>query len=245
MTTKTAPSGLYKNNYCPGCGHGIAARLLHELFEELGYKKNCCIIAGVGCCCNMTHIGPHDSFQCAHGRAAATATGMKRVRPDMLCTVYQGDGDGGVIGLAETLNAAYRNENISVLLINNTNFGMTGGQMSWTTLPGEITTTTVNGRDCTLSGEPLHLPEMIANNFNVAYVARGSVNNVKNIVHTKQLMKNALEAQINNEGYAFVEILSQCPTNWHLSPLKSLERVQNELIPVYPLGVFKERRTDR
>lgn len=245
MTAKTMPQGMIQHTFCPGCGHGIVARLLHELFEELGYKKNCCIVAGVGCCCTMTHIGPHDSFQCAHGRAAATATAMKRLRPDMLTVTYQGDGDAAVIGIAETLNAAYRNENISCFIINNTNFGMTGGQMSWMTLPEEITTTSVHGRNCAESGFPLHLPEMIAREFPVAYVARGAIVDVKSIMNVKALMKNALEAQINHEGYSMVEILSPCPTNWHFSPQKSLERVKNELIAEYPLGEFASRRVNK
>lgn len=245
MAVIEMPKGMIQHTFCPGCGHGIVARLLHELFEELGYKENCCIVAGVGCCCTMTHIGPHDSFQCAHGRAAATATAVKRVRPDMLTVTYQGDGDAAVIGIAETLNAAYRNENISCFIVNNTNFGMTGGQMSWMTMPGEVTSTSQAGRDCDQSGSPFHLPEMIAREFSVAYVARGTVIDPASIRETKRLMRKALEKQIAGEGYSLVEILSPCPTNWHLSPLKSLDRVRNELIPEYPLGEFVTRRESK
>jgi 2-oxoglutarate ferredoxin oxidoreductase subunit beta len=155
------------------------------------------------------------------------------------------DGDALVIGLSETLNAAYRNENISSFVVNNANFGMTGGQMSWTTLVGEVTTTSVSGRDCATSGKPLHLPEMIAREFPVAYAARGAVYDVKSINETKRMMRNALEAQIAGEGYSLVEILSPCPTNWHMTPLKSLERVKGAMVGEYPLGEFAARRSSK
>ena len=182
-----------------------------------------------------------DLFQAAHGRVAATATAMKHVRPDMLVVSYQGDGDGAVIGLAETLNAAYRNENITVIFINNTNFGMTGGQMSWTTLPGEITTTSEKGRDCSVSGAPFHLPELIAREFNVAYSARGSVHDARAVNETKKMLRNAIDAQLNNEGYSIVEVVIPCPTNLHLSPAKAIQFVTDQALVEYPTGEFKKR----
>lgn len=139
------------------------------------------------------------------------------------------------------LNAAYRNENITVITINNSNFGMTGGQMSWTTLPGQKTTTSQNGRDCNKTGNPLHLPELIASQFDVAYAARASVHDVKHINQAKKMVVNALEAQINGEGYSIVEFLSACPTNWGLSPIKANERLVKEMLPIYPVGEFKAR----
>ena len=238
---KTLPTGANKHTFCPGCGHGIVNRLIRECIEELGYQDNYCFALAVGCSCNL-HSQKGDFFQAAHGRAGAAATGIKRTRPDMLVIAYQGDGDAGVIGLAETLNAAYRNENLSVIIINNTNFGMTGGKMSWTTMPGEVTTTSTAGRNCDYNGYPQHLPEMIANSFShIAYSARGSVADVKHIMETKKMIKKALQNQIDKAGYSIVEVLSPCPTNWHLDPLKSCDRIENELYPEYPLGEFKTR----
>ena len=246
MAEYIAPKSLLdpskKQTFCPGCGHGIVVRLLHELIWELGYEDNNFFILGVGCSCHLCSMACGDYYMAPHGRASAAATGAKRIRPDMLTISYQGDGDAAVIGFSETMNAAYRNENITLVMINNTNFGMTGGQMSWTTMPGEVTATSIYGRDCDKTGYPVHLPEMMANSFShIAYAARGSVHDVKHINETKKYLKNALEAQIHHEGYSMVEVLCQCPTNWHMSPVKAQERIKNELIPEYPLGEFKKR----
>ncbi len=236
----TAPNK--RQSFCPGCGHGIAVRLIHEVVTEMGYEKNNAMILGVGCSCNLNSLAISDSFQCPHGRASAVATGAKRMRPDMLTIAYQGDGDAAVIGLAETMNAAYRNEKMTLILINNTNFGMTGGQMSWTTMPGEVTATSIHGRDCALTGMPIHIPEMMASSFKyIAYAARGSVHDVKSINQTKRMIRNALEAQVNNEGYSIVEILCACPTNWHMTPLQCVERIKTEVLKEYPTGEFKQR----
>lgn len=250
MAVKKAPQTLFgpgkKQCFCPGCGHGIVVRLLHELAEEMGFAKNNAMILGVGCSCNINSLAISDSFQCPHGRASAVATGAKRMRPDMMVIAYQGDGDAAVIGLSETLNAAYRNESITLVMINNTNFGMTGGQMSWTTLPGEVTATSVSGRNCDMTGLPIHLPEMIASSFhNIAYSARGSVHDAKSINQTKRMLKNALEAQQNGEGYSIVEVVCACPTNWHLTPAKCQERIVNEVLEEYPIGEFKQRRVQQ
>ena len=173
MAVKRLPKSLKAHDLCPGCSHGTVLRLIAEAAEELGISQNSCLVAGVGCSCHasINNLIGGDTFQCSHGRAGAVATGMKRVRPEMAVICYQGDGDAAVIGLSETLNAAYRNENISVFLINNANFGMTGGQMSWTSLADQKTTTSPHGRDCSTTGAPIHLPELIANQFNVAYAA--------------------------------------------------------------------------
>ncbi len=228
-------------NFCPGCGHGIIIRLISECLEELGQQDNVIFPIGVGCSSNLGGGLSVDRFHCPHGRASAVATGMKRVSPENTIIAYQGDGDAYSIGIAETLNAAYRNEKITVITVNNTNFGMTGGQMSWTTMPNQKTTTSQNGRDCEITGAPMKFPELVASQFNPAYVARGSVNTPANINKLKGYIKNAIEAQINGEGYSLVEALSPCPVNWNLSPTKAMERIEKEIIPYYPLGEFKKR----
>jgi 2-oxoglutarate ferredoxin oxidoreductase subunit beta len=229
------------NDFCPGCTHGVFYRIIQECVEELGYKNKHITVLGVGCSCNINPLTSGDKYQCAHGRAAAVATGMKRVRPDTLIFTYQGDGDCGVIGFAETVNAAYRNEKISVFTVNNLNFGMTGGQMSWTTLEGQATSTSPEGRDCASTGRPLKLPELIASQFDVAYAARCSVHDAKAVAQARQSVKNALEAQVKGEGYSIVELLGICPTNWGMSPVKSRQHLQESMIPVFPLGEFKKR----
>lgn len=229
------------HSFCAGCGHGIFYRLIQECVQELGYSDRQIMALGVGCSCNISPIHRADKFQAPHGRAAAVATGMKRVRPDLLIMTYQGDGDAGVIGLGETLNAAYRNECITVFTVNNCNFGMTGGQMSWTAMPGQKTATSLGGRDCDATGYPMHLPEMIAGSFQPAYVARCSVHDAAAVAQAKRCVKNALEAQIKGEGYSMVELLAVCPTNWGLPPLKAIERLTGEIMREYPIGEFKTR----
>lgn len=243
MALKTLPEKLKSHHLCPGCGHGIVLRLIAEALDELGVSNNSCLVLGVGCSCNANGLLGGDYFQCAHGRAAAVASGMKRVRPGMCVLTYQGDGDAGVIGLSETLNAAYRNECISVFVINNANFGMTGGQMSWTSLPGQKTTTSVHGRDCGRTGPPIRLPELISSQFEVAYAARASVHDVKHIGQAKKMVLNALCAQLSGEGCSIVEFLSGCPTNWKMSPQEANERIGRDAIPVYPVGEFTPRVT--
>ena len=182
-----------------------------------------------------------DDIQSQHGRAAAVAQGMKKVRPDNFVFTYQGDGDAYNIGLAETLNAAYRNENICVFTINNSNFGMTGGQMSWTTMPGQKTATSPKGRDCDLTGIPLTVPELNAYSFTPAYVARGAVTTPAEINKLKGYIKNAFEAQLNHEGYSMVEVMCSCPTNWGMDAVAAKQRLIDEVIPYYQLGEIKKR----
>lgn len=208
---------------------------------ELEQDNNVIFPIGVGCSSNLGGGLTTDRFHCPHGRAAAVATGMKRLCKDNLIIPYQGDGDAYSIGIAESINAAYRNENITVITVNNTNFGMTGCQMSWTTMPNQKTTTSPLGRNCEITGVPIKFPEMVASQFNPAYVARGSVNTPGNINKLKGYIKNAIEAQLKGEGYSLVEVLSPCPVNWNLTPIKAMERIEKEIIPYYPLGEFKKR----
>ena len=209
-------------DFCPGCGHGIVSRLIMECLEELEQLDNIIFPIGVGCSSNLGAGLECDRLHCCHGRA--------------------GDGDAYNIGIAETFNAAYRGENITVIVINNTNFGMTGGQMSLTTMEGQKTATSVYGRDCSVTGYPIRFPEMVAREFpNAAYAARGTVTTPANINKLKGYIKNALQAQLNHEGYSVVEVLSPCPINWGLTPVNAMKRIEDELIPYYPLGEFKKR----
>ena len=241
VVKKTPTMVSIPNHFCPGCGHGILNRLIAEVIEEKGYEKKTILTLGVGCSCNMNGSWNGDKIQTAHGRAEATATGVKVARPDLLSIAYQGDGDAYVIGLAETLNAAYRNEPITVFIINNNNFAMTGGQMSWTTMPGQVTTTSVHGRDPALTGMPIRVPEFAATFPDVAYVARGSVHSAKEINRLKGYVRNAIEAQLNGEGYSMVEVLCQCPTNWGMSVEKSIQWMNDKVAPYYTLGELKGR----
>ena len=228
-------------SFCPGCGHGIIIRLICECLEELGQDQNIIFPIGVGCSSNPGGGLVTDRLHCPHGRAGAVATGMKRVNPDNIIITYQGDGDAYNIGIAESINAAYRNENITVITVNNTNFGMTGGQMSVTTMEGQKTSTSTHGRDCSITGFPMRFPELVASQFHVAYAARGTVSSPAHINQLKGYIKNAIEAQMNKEGYSIVEVLSPCPINWNLTPIKAMERIDNELISYFPLGEFKQR----
>lgn len=227
--------------FCPGCGHGIVIRLIAECLEELGQDKNVIYGIGVGCSSLLGGGLEADRLHCSHGRVGAVATAMKRVNSDNMVIAYQGDGDAYSIGLSETTSAAYRNENITVIIINNTNYGMTGGQMSNTTMPGQKTATTPYGRDCSVTGLPIKFPELVSSQFNVAYAARGSVSKPAHIYKLKSYIKNALEAQFNGEGYSVVEVLSSCPTNWRLNAVDAMGRIDEELIPYFPLGEFKTR----
>lgn len=229
-------------SFCPGCGHGVVVRLIAECLEELGQDKNVIIGIGVGCYSLMSSGIEIDKFDSLHGRVSAVCTAMKRLNPDTLIISYQGDGDAYSIGIAESISSAYRNENFTVITVNNTNYGMTGGQMSATTMPGQKTTTSPNGRDCVSTGLPMKFPELVASQFSdVAYVARGTVTSPANVNKLKGYIKNAFEAQMNKEGYSIVEVLSPCPTNWGVTPLQAMERIEKEIIPYYPLGEYKKR----
>ena len=242
---KHAPKTVNPAMFCAGCGHGVLLRLIGECLEEYGVAEKTLVAIGVGCSCHLKTGINCDLIQSPHGRAAAVATGMRRAEPDMFVFTYQGDGDAYNIGIAETLNAAYRNENICVFTVNNTNFGMTGGQMSWCTMPGQKTTTSPNGRDVALTGAPIKVPELIAYSFDPAYVARGCVATPKDINQLKGFIKNAFEAQLNGEGYSMVEVLSTCPTNWGMKPLQAEKHMLENVAPYYTIGEIKPRKGAR
>ena len=227
--------------FCAGCGHGGLVRLICECLEEFGLEKETIAAIGVGCSCHLKTAIDCDLVQSPHGRAAAVATGIRRAEPAKFVFTYQGDGDAYNIGIAETLNAAYRNENICVFVVNNNNFGMTGGQMSWCTMEGQKTATSPHGRDCALTGFPIKVPEMIAHSFKPAYIARGAITTPQEINKLKGYIRNAFQAQLNHEGYSMVEVLSTCPTNWAMDPLKAHKRLTEEVAPYYELGEFKKR----
>lgn len=227
-------------HYCPGCTHGIIHRLVAEALEEYNLRGSAIGIASVGCSVFAYDYFNCDMQQAAHGRAPAVATGIKRVRPQNFVFTYQGDGDLASIGIAEAVHAANRGENISIIFVNNAVYGMTGGQMAPTTLLGQKSTTTPSGRDAALHGYPLPVCEMLSVLPGVAYMARVSVSSPAKIRTAKQAVKRAFAAQLAEKGFSLVEILSTCPTNWHLDPIKALEFVDTQMIAEFPLGVFRD-----
>lgn len=229
-----------KFSFCPGCDHGVAVRLVAEILDELGVRENTILTASIGCSVTLYDFLEVDSLEAPHGRALAEATGIKRARPDKFVFTYQGDGDFASIGLAESLHAALRGENISTICINNTTYGMTGGQLGPTTLLGQVTTTSPTGRNKDYYGYPIKIAEHVALCDGTAFSARVSLDTVANIRKAKQAIKKAFEAQIYGLGFGFVEILSTCPTNWKMSPEKSHERVKNEMMQVFKPGVYKD-----
>lgn len=237
---KTPKTIATSTGYCPGCGHGIVNRILAEVLEELELEEKTIGSLAVGCACLMPRSFSIDWIQAPHGRAPAVATGIKRLLPDNVVITYQGDGDLCAIGCSEIIHAAARNEKITTIFVNNGVFGMTGGQMAPTTLPNQVTATSPHGRNPELTGMPMKMAEMISV-LPVAYVARGSVHSIPEIRKAKAYIKNALQAQLNGEGFSLVEILSPCPTNWRMTPVKSMERVKNEVVPYYPMGELVRR----
>ena len=228
-------------HYCPGCHHGIAHRLVAELLTESGRADETIGVASVGCSVFIYNYIRADWLEAPHGRACAVATGVRRARPDKLVFAYQGDGDLAAIGLNESLQAANRGERITVFFVNNTVYGMTGGQMAPTTLPGQKTTTSPLGRNFANEGGPLKMAEIMAGLDGVAFSARCSLDSVKNVLAAKKAMRKAFEAQEKHLGFGFVELLSGCPTNLHLDPLSCNKRISEEMIPYFPLGVYKDR----
>jgi len=225
--------------YCPGCPHGVAHRLVSELLEELNLVKKAVIVWPVGCAVFGYDFVDTDASVAAHGRAAAMATGIKRVHPEAFVMTYQGDGDAASIGVAETIHAAARGELITTIFINNGNYGMTGGQMAPTTLIGQVTTTTPFGRKPEANGFPVHLPEMLATLDGPAYIARAALDSPQHITQARKFIQKAFNAQIKGLGYSMVELVSTCPTNWKMSPVEAMERVRREVLPVYPIGEFR------
>lgn len=230
-------------SFCAGCGHGIVSRVLAEVIDELGIGEKTILCVGIGCYSSVGSLIACDSLDTAHGRPPAVATGIKRLRSDRTVITYQGDGDISSIGCAEIVHAAARNEKITSIFVNNGVYGMTGGQMAPTTLPHQVTTTTRKGRDPELTGTPIKLPEMLSG-LPVAYLARGSVHSAKEIIKLKSYIRKAIEAQLSGAGFSMVEVLSPCPTNWHLSPLAAIKRIETEVIPFYPLGEIVNREEE-
>jgi 2-oxoglutarate ferredoxin oxidoreductase subunit beta len=226
--------------YCPGCGHSLAHRLIAEVIEELGIRERVIGIAPVGCAVFAYDYFDFDMIEVAHGRPPAAASGMKRTLPDSIVFSYQGDGDLAAIGTAEIVHAANRGENITVIFINNATYGMTGGQMAPTTLLDQKTTTTPKGRDPKTTGYPLHVAEMLATIDGVSFIARTSMDSVKNLLKTKKMIEKSFRYQMEEKGFSMIEILSPCPTDWGLSPKKSVEWIRDTMMDVYKLGVFKD-----
>ena len=228
-------------HYCPGCTHGIAHRLIMEVLEERGDLGNCIAVSPVGCSIVAHQYMNVDMMESPHGRAPAVASGIKRVHPDSPVFTYQGDGDLASIGTAEIVHAAHRGEKISTIFVNNAIYGMTGGQMAPTTLVGQKTTTSPYGRDEDWCGAPLKVSEMLAEVPCSYYIERVAVNNTPNIVKAKKAISKAFHYQMEGKGFTMVEVLSACPTNWGLSPIKAMEWLEENMIPYYPLGVKKDK----
>lgn len=229
-----------KFTFCPGCDHGIAIRLVAELIDELELKEKTICATSIGCSVFLYDFIDIDCIEAPHGRAMAEATGVKRVRPDKFVFTYQGDGDFASIGFAESTHAALRGENLSGICINNTTYGMTGGQLGPTTIMGQKTTTSPMGRFKDTYGYPIKIAEHIALCEGTAFSARVALDSISHMNQAKQALKKAFQVQLDGLGYGFVEILSTCPTNWKMTPEQAHERVREELIPVFPLGVFKD-----
>ncbi len=228
-------------HYCPGCTHGIIHRLVAQALDDLGIEGNTIGVAPVGCSVMAYDYFNCDMIEAAHGRAPAIATGIKRSDPENIVFTYQGDGDLASIGMAETVHAAARNENITVIFVNNAIYGMTGGQMAPTSLPGQVTQTSPYGRDVKTAGYPIRVCEMLSTLDGPEYLERVAVNNVRNVKNAQKAIKKAFENQIKNKGFSLIEVVSSCPTNWGMTPEKALEWVDEKMIPYYPLGVYKDR----
>lgn len=227
-------------HYCPGCTHGVIHRLIGEVIDELDILDKTIGVAPVGCSVLAYEYFACDMFEAAHGRAPAVATGIKRALPDRVVFTYQGDGDLAAIGTAEIVHAATRGENLVSIFVNNCIYGMTGGQMAPTTLPGQVTETSPYGRDVKVQGHPIRVSEMIATLDGAVYVERVSVDSVPNILKAKKAIKKAFENAIAGKGFSMIEVLSICPTNWGLSPTESMNWLRENMIPYYPLGVKKD-----
>ncbi len=226
--------------YCPGCSHGVLHRIIAETIDRFGIRERTIGIAPVGCAVFAYDYFDIDMIEVPHGRPPAIATGMKRSRPECIVFSYQGDGDLAAIGTAEIVHAAARGENISVIFVNNGNYGMTGGQMAPTTLPGQKTTTTPAGRDVKEAGNPLRISEMLATLDGPVYIERVSLDSPKNVLAAKKAIQTAFKNQIDGIGFSLVEVLSLCPTDWGMTPLQAIDWVREHMMKYYPLGVFKD-----
>jgi 2-oxoglutarate ferredoxin oxidoreductase subunit beta len=228
-----------QTHFCPGCQHGSIHRLVAEAIDDLGMRERTIGIASVGCSVFLYSYFDIDVVEAPHGRAPAVATGTKRARPDRIVFTYQGDGDLAAIGTSEIIHAANRGEDITVIFVNNTTYGMTGGQMAPTTMPGQRTSTSPDGRDIKNDGAPFKMAELLSNLDGVAFSARVAVNSPKNVLQAKKMIKTAFRYQVEGRGFSFIEALSTCPTNWGMNALQANQRLTDEMIPYFPLGVYK------
>ncbi len=226
-------------HYCPGCTHGVAHRIVAEVLDELEIRQRTILVAAVGCSVFSYKYFDVDSAEAAHGRAAAMATGIKRVNPDNFVFTYQGDGDLASIGIAETIHAAARGEQISIIFLNNAIYGMTGGQMAPTSLIGQVTRSSPFGRDLRQTGHPIRMAEMLAGLDGTVYSVRRSLHDARHVIQAKKAVKIAFQAQLLGLGFSIVELLSTCPTNWHMTPSDSCNWVRDNMVPYFPLGDFK------
>jgi len=227
-------------HYCPGCTHGVIHRLVAEVVEEMGLQEKTVGVAPVGCAVFAYKYFNCDMFEASHGRAPAVATGVKRARPDACVFTYQGDGDLASIGTAEIVHAAHRGEKITTIFVNNAIYGMTGGQMAPTTLVGQKTSTSPYGRDKDWCGSPIRMSEMLATIDGAAFIERVALNTNANIMKAKKAIRKAFECQMAGKGFSMVEVLSTCPTNWGMNPVEAMKWLEENMIPYYPLGNFRE-----
>jgi len=236
------PKALSENitHYCPGCTHGIIHRLVAESLDELGLRERTVGIGPVGCSVFIYNYFNVDFMEAAHGRAPALATGFKRTRPDMIVFTYQGDGDLASIGMGEIVHAANRGEKITVIFVNNAIYGMTGGQMAPTSLPGQKTTTSPKGRDVNTAGYPVRIAELLSTLRTPAFIARVGVHTPMQVVNAKRVIKKAFRLQSENKCFTLVEVLSSCPTNWGVNPSAATKWIGDAMQPYYPLGIYKD-----
>ena len=227
-------------NYCPGCAHGIVNRLVAEVMDDMDIEGKTIGVAPVGCSVLSYDFFGCDMIEAAHGRAPAVATGVKRVLPEQVVFAYQGDGDLASIGMAETVHAATRGENITIIFIHNAIYGMTGGQMAPTSLPNQITQTSPYGRDSQTAGYPIRVCELLSTLDGVAYLERVTVDTPKHVRAAKKAIRHAFDNQIQGVGYSLVEVVSTCPTNWKMTPQESFAWMRENMLPYYPLGVYKD-----
>ena len=228
-------------HYCPGCAHGLVHRIIAQTIDELGIQKDTIGIAPVGCAVFAYNYFDVDMVEASHGRAPAVATGVKRADPSKIVFAYQGDGDLASIGMTETVHTAARGENLTIIFINNAIYGMTGGQMAPTSLPGQVTATSPYGRDVNTVGYPVKVCELLATLECPYYIERVAVNNFKNVVKAEKAIKRAFQNQIEGKGYAFVEVVAACPTNWRMNPVEANKWVEGPMLDYYPLGVYRDK----
>jgi 2-oxoglutarate ferredoxin oxidoreductase subunit beta len=242
--TKTKMITETMQHYCPGCTHGVIHRLIGEVIEELGVMDQTIAVASVGCSVLSYNYFNCDGIESAHGRAPAVATGVKRTLPDKVVFTYQGDGDLASIGMAETVHVAARNENITTIFVNNAIYGMTGGQMAPTTLEGQVTTTSPYGKTSMNESGPIKVCEMLSTLDGPAHIERVSVHDVRHLIKAKKAIKKAFECQLAGKGFSLVEVLSTCPSGWGISPVDALKWVKDNMIPAFPLGVYKSQEEE-